>query len=157
MENKKNIYHKLAPEIVSIWLKSTLISYLFFIIILLSLIIFFILKNLNSTYITAVFFVFIITTILFAIEILFVKYIKYNRYFYQLNDTSIYLKKEGWFFKKFIIIPQKKVYYVEILQGPLLKKQKIYKACLVTVAHTHEIEGIPYNMAQTIKSTIEKQ
>ncbi|MED3965874.1 PH domain-containing protein [Niallia taxi] len=76
---------------------------------------------------------------------------KYWRY--DVDEEFIQLKSGIWK-KQHQLIPMTKVQSVELLQGPLLRKYKLYSISVGTMGSSHQIPAIPEEEALELRNQI---
>ncbi|WP_161940541.1 PH domain-containing protein [Staphylococcus edaphicus] len=146
---------KLPKRVIRFWVYYTS---LVFTIILLCTLTFIILsfalnwnKYISYSFLTILFF----TSVSFPIELLHVKKIKYSIFSYNYSEKIIEIEYGWWFFKSYKIIPISNIYSSDIYQGPILKKFNLYNLKLITMANTHEIEGLDLQDAKKIQDKLQ--
>lgn len=154
MQNLITNPKKLSEKVISFWTLHTLITYMISLLIGLSIIFLSNYFNWKSYLKISFVIIFAIILVSFAIEIFYVRYIKYNIFKYYYNDNLVKIEYGFFVFKTYRVIPTNKIYSVDIYQGPLLKKYNIYNVKLITMANTHEIEGIELNKAEEIQKKL---
>ncbi|TRZ36337.1 hypothetical protein CEQ21_12320 [Niallia circulans] len=93
-------------------------------------------------------------TVLSAIwEIIMEPSLKQKYWRYDVDEEFIQLKSGIWK-KKHQLIPMTKVQSVELVQGPLLRKYKLYSISVGTMGSSHQIPAIPEVEALELRNQI---
>ncbi|WP_186364939.1 PH domain-containing protein [Staphylococcus hominis] len=147
--------NRLSKKVIKLWLVSNLLTYTSLISLVIILIIISKLQSWTGWFFSILPFIVIVLIILSIIEFVFIIKFKYYLFSFELGDDFIRIEKGGWLFKKFIIVPIRDIYFIDIYQGPLLKKFDLCALNLNTIAHKHEIVGIDSNYAKFLKDQME--
>ena len=139
---------------ISFWIFHSLIVYITVLLINISVIFLSIHFNWPIYLKLASVVVFIIIIIILPIEIVYLRYVKHKLFNYVYDNKLVKIEYGGILFKKYIVIPTAKIYSIDIYQGPLLKKYDLYNINLITMANTHEIEGIELDEAKNIQKNL---
>lgn len=145
---------KLPKRVVYFWTLHSFITHIIALIInvfIISLSFYLSWNKYVTVLLTVVLFIIIFT---FCIEIIYLRYIKYNFFRYCCHKNLIEIEYGVYLFKTYRVIPTTKIYSLDIYQGPLLKKYDLYNIKLVTMANTHEIEGLELNEAKNIQKKL---
>ncbi|WP_406948112.1 PH domain-containing protein [Staphylococcus epidermidis] len=158
MENfKKNTkWHRVDKNIKKVWTISYILGYT---IVLMFFFFLLILSNIykwNSTINIIIIIILFIVIICMIIEYIYIKIYKYNIYKFKITNSHVFIQKKGWF--NFIekTVPIEKIYYIDIYEGPILKRYNLCTLKFGTIAYTHEIEGININQVNSYKKQIYK-
>lgn len=146
---------KLPKRVIRFWVYYT--SLVFTIIFLCTLIFIILSFSLNwNKYISYSFLIILFfTAVSFPIELLHVKKIKHSIFSYNYSEKIVEIEYGWWVFKSYKIIPISNIYSSDIYQGPILKKFNLYNLKLITMANTHEIEGLGLQEAKNIQEKLE--
>lgn len=145
---------KLPKKVIDFWVYYLFL--IFTIIILLAIVCISLALILNwNKYILYSFVVILAINILtLPIELIHVKKIKYFLFSYSYTEKLVEIEYGWWFFKSYKSIPISKIYAINIYQGPILKKFNLYNISLVTMANTHDIEGLELQEAKKIQEKL---
>lgn len=92
---------------------------------------------------------------LILIYSLFIPKYKYEKFRYHMDEEKIILKY-GVFFETSVIIPMRRVQYVDTEQGIILKKYKLIKLTVHTAGGQHEIPFLESEIGNKLGISITK-
>lgn len=149
-----NLNKTISPDVIKVWRVSSFIGYS---ISMTCAFIFILLHGLYdwSYWIRIIGYIVIMLLVLgMIIETTILPKYRQRFWRYGVNEKFIYMKFGGFLFKSELIIPISKVQYVDLRQGPLLKKYELLSINIMTVSSEHEIPGLPKKVAEDMREEI---
>lgn len=151
----KKLENRLSNKVIKLWVISNLLTYTSLIAIVALLILISNLQEWNGLFFSLLPFLIVFFFILAIIEFIFIKKFKYYLFSFEIGNEFVQIQKGGLLFEKLIVIPVEDIYFIDIYQGPLLRKFDLCALNLNTIAHKHEIVGIDSNYAKILKEKME--
>jgi membrane protein YdbS with pleckstrin-like domain len=97
----------------------------------------------------------VVILVLAGLAILFIPEIRWQRWYYQVDEHEIDLQS-GIIFITRTLVPVKRVQHVDTRQGPILRSYNLADVTISTAATTHRIPALDEETADQVRNKISK-